>query len=127
VQASRTADRVEVSFDLGQAIAGIDYHLALVQGQQEHKGGNHILVHKMVVRDLTTLDRTVTKAAFDLAASEQITDAYLTAFEQTSTRFKGFHFPVRRHTISRQGLKVVLFAQERATKKVLQAIVTDVK
>jgi len=127
VQAALRADRVEAAFDLGKARDGVDYHLALVQGEQEHRGGNHILVHKMVVRDLITLDPTTAQAAFDLVASEKATDAYLTEFEQTSTRFKGYRFPIRRHAISRKGLKVVLFAQERATKKVLQAVLADVK
>ena len=127
VKATRAGDQVGAVLELGKALEGVDYHLALVQGQQEHKGGNRIMVHKMVVRDMTTLDPGATKASFDLAASEKATDAYLTDFERTSTRFKGFHFPVRRSAISREGLKVVLFAQERATKKVLQAVVADVK
>jgi hypothetical protein len=119
--------KVEVAFDLGKPAEGVDYHLALVQGQQEHKGGNRILIHKMVVRDLLTLDPATTTSAFDLAASEKATDAYLTEFEQTSTRFKGFRFPVRRHAISREGLKVALFAQQRDTKAVLQSVIADVK
>lgn len=127
VQASRRGDRVDAAFDLGKALPGVDYHLALAQGQQEHKGGNKVLVHKMVVRDLVTLDPAASMALFDLAASEKATDAYLTAFEATSTRFKGFKFPQRRNAISRDGLKVVLFAQEKATKKVLQAVVAEVK
>jgi hypothetical protein len=127
LRATRTGNRVQATLDLGEAIQGVDYQVALVQGQQEHKGGNRLLVHKMVVRDLATLDPSATTAAFDLAASEKATDAYLTEFETTSTRFKGFKFPVRRAVISREGLKVVLFAQERATKKVLQAVVADVK
>jgi hypothetical protein len=127
VQASRKGDRVEASFDLGKILPEVDYHLVLVQGQQEHKGGNKILFHKMVVRDLATLDPSASMALFDLTASEKATDAYLTAFEETSTRFKGFKFPQRRSAISREGLKVVLFAQEKATKKVLQAVVAEVK
>lgn len=127
VQASRKGDQVEATVDLGKPAAGVDYLLALVQGQQEHKGGNKILVHKMLVRDLLTLEPGARKAAFDLAASEKSTDAYLTDFEKTSQRFKGFTFPVRRHAISREGLKVVLFAQEQASKKVLQAVLAEVK
>jgi thiol-disulfide isomerase/thioredoxin len=127
VGAVRKGDRVEAAFSFGKPIAEVDYNLALVQAQQEHKGGNKILVHKMVVKDIVTLDPVAAMAVFDLAASEKATDAYLTAFEQTSTRFKDFKFPQRRHAISREGLKIVLFAQERASKKVLQAVVADVK
>ena len=126
-EALRKGDRVAVSVTLGKAAPEVEFHLALVQGQQEHKGGNRLLVHKMVVRDIQTLEPAAVKADFNLPALEKATDAYLSEFEQTSTRFKGFRFPVRRHLISREGLKVVLFAQDRASKQVLQAVVADVK
>lgn len=127
LKAARKGDAVEAEVDLGKPVAEAEYRLALVQPQQEHKGGNKVLVHKMVVRDLLTLDPAATKAAFDLAASEKATDAYLTDFEKTSTRFKGFTFPVRRHTIAREGLKLVLWAQDKVSRKVLQAVVADIK
>ena len=123
----RKADLVEATFSLGKAIAGVDYHLVLVQPQQEHKGGNKVLVHKMVVRDLLTLDPAATSASFDLAASEKAADAHLTELEKANPRFKGFQFPVRRSAISREGLKVALFAQERATRQVLQVVLAEVK
>ncbi len=127
VSAALKGDRVEAAVDLGKPLEGVDYHLVLVQGQQEHKGGNRIQVHKMVVRDFLTLDPSAQTAAFDLAASEKATDAYLTEFEQTSTRFKGFRFPLRRQLIGRVGLKVALLAQRRDTKAVLQAVLAEVK
>ena len=127
LKAARKGDLVSAALVLGKAPEGVDFHLVLVQAQQDHKGGNKLMVHKMVVRDLVTLATTATTHAFDLAASEKATDAYLTDFEQTSTRFKGFTFPLRRSAISRQGLKVVLFAQERASKRVLQAVIADVE
>ncbi len=126
-EALRKGDRIEVRVALGKAAPEVEFHLALVQGQQEHKGGNRLLVHKMVVRDIQTLEAAAPKAAFSLLGLEKATDAYLSEFEQTSTRFKGFRFPVRRHLISREGLKVVLFAQDRVSKQVLQAVVADVK
>ena len=127
LKATRKGDAVSAVLEAGALPEGVDLHLALVQSQQDHKGGNKLAVHKMVVRDFATLAPGAKAHAFDLAASEKAADAYLTDFEKTSTRFKGFTFPVRRHTISRDGLKLVLFAQERATKKVLQAVLADVK
>ncbi len=127
LKAVRKGDLVSAALVLGKAPEGVDFHLVLVQAQQDHKGGNKLMVHKMVVRDLVTLAATATAHTFDVAASEKATDTYLTDFEQTSTRFKGFTFPVRRSAISRQGLKVVLFAQEKASKRVLQAVIADVE
>lgn len=127
LKAARKGDAVEAELDLGKPVADAIYRLALVQPQQEHKGGNKVLLHKMVVRDLLTLDPAATRAAFDLAGSEKATDAYLTDFEKTSTGFKGFTFPLRRHGIAREGLKLVLWAQDKVSRKVLQAVVADVK
>ena len=128
VRAVRTGDKVVVSFDLGQAVPEADYTLALVQAVEEHKGGNGIVYHKMVVRDLLTVEpKGPRSASFDLAASEKKTDAYLTDFERTYTRVPNFKWPVRRSAIARDGLKVVLFVQDRAGKKVLNAAVADVR
>ena len=127
LKATRKGDAVAAAVEVGTLPEGVDLHLALVQAQQEHKGGNKLSVHKMVVRDFATLAPGAKSHAFDLAASEKATDAYLTDFEKTSTRFKGFTFPVRRSAIGRDGLKLVLFAQERATRKVLQAVLADAK
>lgn len=127
VAGTRKGEVVEAAVDLGTPVPDATYHLALVQPAQEHKGGNKVLVHKMVVRDLLTLAPAARAAAFDLAASEKATDAYLTDFEKTSTRFKGFTFPVRRHAIAREGLKLVLWAQDKISHRVLQAVQADVK
>jgi hypothetical protein len=82
----------------------------------------------MVVRDLVAVDPAAPKAAvFDLAASEKAADAYLTEFEKTYTRVPNFTWAVRRNAIARQGLKVVLFVQDKASKKVLNAVVADVE
>jgi len=82
----------------------------------------------MVVRDLAVIDPAAPKvAAFDLAASEKTTDAYLTEFEKSYNRVPGFRFEVRRHTMPRQGLRVVLFVQEKASGKVLNAVVAGVQ
>jgi thiol-disulfide isomerase/thioredoxin len=127
-QASLAGDTVKVSFDHDKAVAGAEYLLILAQDEQEHKGGNGVEYHRMVVRDLRVVDPAGPKtAAFDLAASEQAADAYLSEFEKTYTRVPGFKWEVRRNGISRRGLKVVYFVQEKASGQVLNAVVADVK
>jgi hypothetical protein len=127
VSATRAGDTVTATVSLGAPLPHVDYHLVLVQGHQEHRGGNRLMVHRMVVRDLATLDPAARSHTFDVAASEKASDAYLTTFEKTSTRFKNFTFPIRRSAMDRRDLKVVLFAQERGTKRVLQTVLADVQ
>jgi thiol-disulfide isomerase/thioredoxin len=128
VKASLAGDRVSVAFDPDEVIPEAVYNLVLVQDIQEHKGGNGIGYHKMVVRDILAVDpkgpRTV---AFDLVASERAADEYLTAFEKSYTRTPNFKWAIRRHQLPRRGLKVVLFVQERDSRRVLNAAVADVK
>ncbi len=127
-QASLAGDKVQVAYDLDKVIPGAEYILVLVQAEQEHKGGNGVVFHKMLVRDLTVLDPAAARtAAFDLPASERTADAYLTEFERTYAAIPNFQWPVRRNAIARQGLRVVLFVQEKASGKVLNAVVANVK
>ena len=81
----------------------------------------------MAVRDIRTVATDAPKAVFDLAASEQATDAYLTEFEKTYTRIPNFKWAERHFKISRSGLKVVVVAQDPQTKKVLNAVTAEVK
>jgi len=128
VRASLAGETVKAALEFDKVVPGADYLVALVQGEQEHKGSNGLLSHKMVVRDLLAIDPAATKAAaFDLAASENGADAYLTEFEKTYTRVPNFKWAVRRNAIARQGLKVVFFVQDKETKKVLNAVIADVK
>jgi hypothetical protein len=109
-------------------VPGAEYHVVLVQDEQEHKGSNGLVSHKMVVRDLITVDPAAPKTAtLDLDASEKAADAYLTEFEKTYTRVPNFKWTVRRNAIPRQGLKVVFFVQDKETKRVLNAVVADVR
>jgi hypothetical protein len=121
-------DKVSVTFDPDEVVPEAVYNLALVQDVQEHRGGNGIVYHRMVVRDLLAVDPKGSRtAAFDLAASEKAADEYLTAFEASYTRTPNFKWTVRRHEIPRRGLKVVLFVQESGSRRVLNAAVADVK
>jgi hypothetical protein len=128
VRASLAGDKVEVAYEIDKAVLGADYHVVLVQDEEDYKGSNGLQFHKLVVRDIVTVDPAAPKrAAFDLAASEQAADAYLTEFEKTYTRRPDFKWPTRRAKIARQGLKVVFFAQDRESKRVLNAVVAEVR
>lgn len=127
-RAAMAGDKVQVSFEFDQAASGVEYLLVLAQDEQEHAGGNGVTVHRMVVRDLYVLDPAAPKTAvFDLAESEKKTDGFLTEFEKSYTRIPGFKWAVRRNAISRTGLRVVLFAQEKSTGRVLNAFVAPVQ
>jgi len=127
VRASLAGDTVNVSYDFDKAVPGADYLLVLVQDEQEHKGSNGVVYHKMVVRDLIVADPAAPRSAvFDLAASEKAADAYLTEFEKTYTRTPNFKWEARRNALPRKGLKVVFFVQEKGTGKVLNSVVADV-
>ena len=128
VKAVLKGDIVSVEFDPGQAVPGAEYNVVLVQGEEKYKSSNGLMVHKMVVRDFVTIEPGAARtASFDLAGSEQKADQYLTDFENTNTRFRGFKFPERHNKIDRGRLRVVFFAQDGPTKKVLNAAVADVK
>jgi len=127
LRATRSGDAVRAEYDLGGAPAGMEYRLALVQREEPYKGSNGLAYHKMIVRDLIAVEPATRQASFDVAASERAADAYLTEFENTNTRFRGYKFAERHAKIDRTKLAVVLFAQDPATKKVLNAVVAEVK
>lgn len=129
VRASLAGDTVKAAYEFDdKVVPGAEYLVVLIQDEQEHKGSNGLFSHKMVVRDLLSVDPAAPKTAtFDLAASEKAADAYLTEFEKTYTRVPDFKWEVRRNAIPRRGLKVVFFVQDKATRKVLNAVVADVK
>jgi hypothetical protein len=127
-RATLTGDTIKVVYDFDKADPGAEFLLVLVQDEQEHKGSNGITFHKMVVRDLTVIDPKAPKTmTLNLKDSERVTDAFLTEFESTYTRVPGFKWEVRRNAIPRRGLKVVFFVQDKASGRVLNAVVADVK
>jgi thiol-disulfide isomerase/thioredoxin len=128
IRASLAGGMVKAAYEFDKTLPGAEYHVVLVQDEQEHKGSNGLISHKMVVRDLLTVDPAAPKTAtFDLTASEKAADAYLTEFEKTYDRVPNFKWAVRRNAIPRQGLKVVFFVQDKETRKVLNAVVADVR
>lgn len=128
VRAAKAGDSIKAAYEFDKVVPGAEYLLVLVQDEQEHEGSNGVTVHGMVVRDLFVLDPAAPKSAvFDLPGSEKKTDAFLTEFEKSYTRTPGFKFPVRRNAIARTGLRVVFFVQEKASGKVLNAVVAPVE
>jgi thiol-disulfide isomerase/thioredoxin len=128
VSATLAGDTVKVNYDFDKTVPGAEYILVLVQDEQEYKGGNGLVFHKMVVRDLTVLDPAASKTtALNLKESEKLTDTFLTEFEKTYTRVPGFKWDVRVNAIPRRGLKVVFFVQDKSTGRVLNAAVAEVR
>jgi len=122
-------DKLKVKCQFSKVLEGARFYVALAQEEEMYRGANGIVFHKMVVRKLFPLPAWQQKdmtATFDLADIENRTDEYLTEFENTSDRFKGFKFPARHNKIGRGRLKAVLFAQDANTKQVYNAFVADV-
>jgi hypothetical protein len=120
VKAGRTGDLVRVDFKVDKAPSGADVHLALVQDEEKYRGSNGLLFHKMVVREFVTLDAAAVKArtrTIDVAAAEAAAAALLADFERENE----YRFAEKKNRIDRSALRVVLFVQDRATKKVLNA------
>ncbi len=120
LKAGRSADLVRVDFKVDKAPPGADVHLALVQDEEKYRGSNGLLFHKMVVRELVTLDAAAVKArtrTIDVAAAEAAAAALL----DDSEREKEYRFAEKKNRIDRSARRVVLFVQDRATKKVLNA------
>jgi hypothetical protein len=126
LRAKARGDSVEVDLSADMLGPGADYNLALVQAEEKYAGSNGIIFHKMVVRDLHVLDEVAVGAkryVIDLAAAEAAAAERLDQFEKEAS----FTFPERHHRLVRNMLKVVFFVQEKTTKKVLNAIVADVR
>jgi len=116
-------DKVTVDTEFSKVIKNAEYQIVLVQTEEKHKGGNGIIFHKMVVRDMVTVKpSTKASATFDIPKSEKATDAYLSEYEQS----RSFKWSVRRNIIDRDKLKVVVFVQNKDTKQVHNAFVADV-
>ena len=82
------------------------------------------MFHKMVVRDFITLhDPSKKDVLFNVTESEKISEQYLHDYEKE----RNFEFEVLRNKIDKSQLKVVFFLQDKKTKKVLNAVICDVK
>ncbi|MDR2561873.1 MAG: hypothetical protein LBC63_08915 [Holophagales bacterium] len=121
-------DKVTVDCEFSKVIKNADYNVVLVQPEEKHKGGNGLALHKMVVRDFATVKSAAkATATFNIAESEKAADAYLNEYEKTmQVRRPDFKWSPKRNKIDRNGLKVVIFVQDKETKQVHNAFVADV-
>ena len=124
-KAARAGDLVRVEFKADKTPSGADFHIALVQEEERFRGSNGLVFHKMVVREFVTLSEAAVKGGtytLDIAAAEAAAADSLAEFE----REMSFRFPVKKDRIDRSALRVVIFVQDRTTKKVLNAAVAIV-
>jgi thiol-disulfide isomerase/thioredoxin len=126
VKASLQGDLVAVSFSADKTVADAHYDLVLVQKEETYRGANGVIFHKMVVKDLAVMTDEALKAGkfvFSLAAVESATAQMLADFEKQNS----YTFPVKKYAIDRTRLEVVFFVQDKASNKVLNAAVAEVK
>lgn len=126
IKAALAGEDVAVEFSAGRSVPGADAVLALVEEEVRFKGGNGLVFHKMVVRDVRTLDEAALRAKtarFSIPAAESAALDHLTEFEKT----RGFAFSEKKHAVGRSGLRVVFFVQDRESKKILNAAVAEVE
>ena len=126
-RAVRKGDEVAVDVSVGKPVEGADVFVVLVQKEVRYAGSNGIVFHKMVVRDLKAVTPEASRAVFDLAASEQAADAYLSEFEKTYDRIPNYKFAKRYNQIDRDALLAVVFVQDKQTKKIFNAFSVDVE
>lgn len=114
---------VDCAFD--PVIPGTAYNIALVEKEVRYRGSNGIVFHKMVVRDLLTLDPSgkAARATFDLAASESRAAGHLEDFEKE----RAFRFKDKKFAIDPARLAIVFFVQDAETKKILNSVYAEVK
>jgi hypothetical protein len=128
VRTARTGDLITVETGVDKPTPVADYFVALTQNEESYKGSSGIILHRLVVRALAKVRPPAAPAiVFDLVALEKEADAFLTNAEKSGTAEPRFKLAERRARIDRQGLQVVVFAQDTATKKVLNAVVGDVR
>jgi len=125
VEASRRGAQVRVSCSFDKTLPGTDCNVALVETEARYRGSNGIVFHKMIVRGLAVVDPAAEapSAAFDLAALESAAVKHLEDYEKE----RDFKFKEKKTAVDPARLAVVVFVQDRATKKVLNATFTGVK
>jgi hypothetical protein len=127
--ASLSGDKVKVDCEFSEVLEDAEYNVVLVQAEEEFKGGNGIIYHKMVVRDIETVSPSdKASVTFDLSESERAADAFIAEWGKTAPqgRFQGTSWPAKHNKIGRNNLKAVVFVQDKKTKQVYNAFVADV-
>ncbi|MCL1894610.1 MAG: hypothetical protein FWG02_10355 [Holophagaceae bacterium] len=129
-KATLSGDEVKVDCEFSSVIENADYNVILVQGMEEFEGGNGIIHHKMVVREMTTISpATSATVSFNIPESEKATEDHVTEWSKTINQgiFSGSKWPQINFKIDRKDLKAVVFIQHKESKQVLNAFVADVK
>ena len=126
--ASLSGDVVTVDCVFSKAIEGADYNVALVQTEEEFKGGNGIIQHNMVVRDFKSVAPSLNVGVtFNIAESEKAADAFITEWSKTTNSERNKQLSkTRRNKMDRSKLKAVVFVQDKKTKQVYNSFVADV-
>jgi tetratricopeptide (TPR) repeat protein len=126
--ASIDGDDVKVDCEFSKVIVGADYNVVLVQTKEDFKGGNGIVRHNMIVRDLKTVEPSdKTSVIFNIVESEKATDAYITEWSDKASERGKQMAKVRHNKIDRDNLKAVVFVQNKDTKQVYNTFVADVR
>jgi len=124
-----SGDDVKVDCEFSKVIENAEYNVVLVQTEEEFRGGNGILHHNMVVRDLKTVAPSGKACVtFNIPESEKAAEAHLEEWaSNVSERVRqGSKWPAKRNKIDRNKLKAVVFVQDKDTKRVYNAFVADV-
>ncbi|MCL1908297.1 MAG: hypothetical protein FWG12_02895 [Holophagaceae bacterium] len=128
--ATLSGDAVRVDCEFSKVVDDSDYNIVLVQGVEEFEGGNGIVHHKMVVRDIETIaPATSASVTFNIPESEKSAEEYVTEWAKTVNQgiFASSKWPQINYKIDRKGLKAVVFVQDKESKQVHNAFVADVK
>ncbi|MDR0498398.1 MAG: hypothetical protein LBH03_01525 [Holophagales bacterium] len=127
--ASITGDNVKVDCVFSKVIEGADYNVVLVQTKEDFKGGNGIVRHNMVVRDIKTVAPSdKASVTFNIVESEKAADAHIAEWgNRASERSKQLSkWPAKHNKIDRANLKAVVFVQNKDTRQIYNAFVADV-
>lgn len=126
VRATVQGNAVTTAFTTDKVLPGAEYYLAIAQKEEKYRGENGISFHKMVVKYFAPVTPEVLKAGgstVDLAAVESAVARFLSEFEMRNS----FKFAEKFSAIDLKRLQVVFFAQDKASKRVLNAVSADVK
>ncbi len=112
VNAVLEGDVIKVKYSADKLLDGADYNIALVQKEEVYHGSNGIVYHKMVVREIVTAEAAKT-GHIDINPIE-------------TEKAQNFQFQEKHFKIDRTKLQVVFFIQDKNTKEVYNATVSDV-
>lgn len=102
VEAAREGDAVTVNFTVKKYLPGAAVFAALAEDEVAYKGASGTIIHRLVVRDLTERDPAASgKAVFNLTSAQRTADG--------------------------GDLSVVVFVQDKDSRKVLNAAIVIIK